>query len=183
MKRKAVKKTVKKAVAKKSATKKSAAKKTGKPVKKELSEKEIAQKEANKLISSSKKKSGKRPVKVSSEKQTLSLLNSIIEGLKEKKAKNITVLNLSQLENRVCDYFVIADAESKTHVEAIADSAEEFAKKMSGEKPYHVEGHGIAEWIIIDFVNIVVHIFQKEIRDFYNLEGLWADAEISHIES
>ena len=183
MKKKAEKKTVKKSAVKSKPTKKLAVKKAVKKVKKDLTEKEKAQKEANRLISSTKKKSGKRPVKVSTEKQTESLLNSVIEGMREKKAKNITVVNLSNLENRVCDYFVIADAESKTHVEAIADSVEEFAKKMSGEKPYHVEGHGIAEWIIIDFVNIVAHVFQAPIREFYNLEGLWADAEFSKVES
>lgn len=174
------KKAVKKAVTKK-ATKKAPAKKT-KVVKKLVSEKDKAQKEANKLISSSKKKTTKRPSKVSTEKQTTDLLNSVIEGMKEKKAKNITVVNLSKLDNRVCDYFVIADADSKTHVEAIADSVEDFAKKLCGEKPYHVEGHGIAEWIIIDFVNIVAHIFQKPVREFYNLEALWADAEFTEVE-
>lgn len=109
------------------------------------------------------------------------LLNAIIEGLEERKAHNIVVLDLHKINNRSFDYFVIADADSSTHVEAIASSVEEEVKKKTGERPYHTEGWQNAEWILLDYVNIVVHVFQKTIRDFYNIEDLWADAEMQKI--
>lgn len=169
---------------KKAAVKKAAAKKAAKKVsRKDLSEKEVAQREANKIINSSPKSKGKKPVKVRSAKENTGLLDAIIEGLQEKKAKNITVLNLTKLANPVTDYFVIADAESRTHVDAIADSVEEVVGKKTGEKPFHSEGHQVGEWILIDYINIVVHVFQREIREYYNIEGLWADAEVTEIDN
>lgn len=168
-------------IPKKVAAKKAAPKK--KTSKKELSEKEAAQKEANRIINSSpKKKSGKKPSKVRSTNENTGLLDAIVDGLQEKKAKGITIMDMTELGNSVADYFVIADAESRTHVDAIADSVEEIVAKKTGEKPYHTEGHQVGEWIIVDYINIVVHIFQKEIREFYNIEALWADAEIKHID-
>ncbi|MGZ3904974.1 MAG: ribosome silencing factor [Bacteroidia bacterium] len=109
------------------------------------------------------------------------LLNAIIDGLEEKKAHNIVVLDLHKIKNRSFDYFVIADADSSTHVEAIASTVEEEVKKHTGERPYHTEGWQNAEWILLDYVNIVVHVFQKPVRDFYNIEDLWADAEMQRI--
>jgi ribosome-associated protein len=109
------------------------------------------------------------------------LLNAIIEGLEERKAHNIVVLDLHKINNRSFDYFVIADADSSTHVDAIASSVEEEVKKKLGERPYHTEGWQNSEWILLDYVNIVVHVFQKTIRDFYNIEDLWADAEMQKI--
>ncbi|HWY37576.1 MAG TPA: ribosome silencing factor, partial [Bacteroidia bacterium] len=102
-------------------------------------------------------------------------------GLEERKAKNIVVLDLFKINNRSFDYFVIADADSSTHVESIASSVEEEVKKKTGERPYHSEGWQNAEWILLDYVNVVVHVFQKPIRDFYNIEDLWADAEMQKI--
>lgn len=173
--------------AKKSAPKKAAAKKaaTKKVVKKTLTEKEEAQKEANRIANTEKKKkvtgSAKRPKKLATKEQTTSLLDAIVQGMQDKKAKNITILNLSKLENRVADYFVICDADSTTHVSAIADSVEESAMKKTNEKPYHSEGYQNSEWILIDYVNIVAHVFMRESREFYNIEGLWADGEITNI--
>lgn len=160
-------------------------KKTAKAAsKKKVSEKELLQKEANRIVNSSpKKKTSKRPVKVTTVDETTTLVDAIVDGMQEKKAKNITIMNLHSIENRVCDYFVICDADSNTHVEAIAGSVEEIVKKKTGEKPYHSEGHGNAEWILIDYINVVVHLFQREIREFYNIEGLWADAETKTINS
>jgi ribosome-associated protein len=159
--------------------------------KKKVSEKELLQKEANKIINSSPKKasrtsgakSAKRPVKNATKDEATILVDAIVGGMQEKKAKNITIMDLHSIENRVCDYFVICDADSNTHVEAIAGSVEEMVKKVTGEKPYHSEGHGNAEWILIDYINVVVHLFQREIREFYNIEGLWADAETKTINS
>lgn len=167
----------------KKATKKAASKKS---TKKPVSEKELMLKEANRIANSEKKRkvtsNAKRPKKDSSKEETTSLLDAIVLGMQEKKAKNITVINLDGLENRVCDYFVICDADSTTHVNAIADSLEETVMKKTGEKPYHSEGYQNAEWILIDYVNIVAHVFMRETREFYNIEGLWGDGETTYIK-
>lgn len=177
VKKLAAKKTIK-AVAKKA--KKAVAKKTAKKVspKKVISEKEREVRAANLIANSEKKKKTKRPKKVSSPKQTNNLLDAIVDGMQERKAKNIMIMDLSGIENRVCDYYVICDADSKTHVSSIADSVEEVVTKTTSEKAFHSEGHQNSEWILIDYINIVVHVFLKEFRDHYNLEGLWGDAEI-----
>jgi ribosome-associated protein len=129
----------------------------------------------------------KKPVETRVTKRTLTqteaLLESVLLGLEEKKAKNISLLDLRDLENRVSDYFVIAEGDSNTHVDAISGSVEEMVKKISNERPYRMEGVENSEWIIIDYVNIVVHIFQREARAYYKLEELWADAKIQHISS
>lgn len=161
---------------------KSASAKKSKAVASKAAEKELLQRQANLIANSEKKRSGKRPVKTSTKKQTSGLLDSIIDGMQEKKAKNITILDLSGIENRIADFFVICDADSNTHVNAIADSVEEVVAKKTGEKPYHSEGHQNSEWILIDYVNIVVHVFLKETREYYNIEGLWGDAEIKTID-
>lgn len=167
---------------KKASPKKAAAKKV---VKVPLTEKEEAQKEANRIANTENKKKvsggAKRPKKVTTVAQTTSLLDAIVQGMQDKKGKNITVINLGGLEHRVADYFVICDADSGTHVSAIADSLEESAMKKTGEKPYHSEGYQNAEWILVDYVNIVAHVFLRETREFYNIEALWADGEITNI--
>ncbi len=179
----AKKATVTKKAAPKKAAKKAATKKI---VKVPLTEKQELQKEANRIANTEKKKSvtssAKRPKKNSTVAQTTSLLEAIVAGMQEKKAKNITIINLAGLEHRVCDYFVICDADSTTHVNAIADTTEEVVMKKAGEKPYHSEGYANSEWILLDYVNIVAHIFMRETREFYNIEGLWADGEITTIK-
>lgn len=187
VKKQTEKKTVKSklgfaAVAKKKTTKTATAKKIIK--KKVLSTEEREFREANLIANSEKKKktgSVKRPKKTSTPSQTTTLLDAIVEGMQEKKAKNITMLNISKLENRVTDYFVVCDADSKTHVKSIADSIEDIVIKLTNEKAYHTEGHQNSEWILIDYINIVAHVFLKETREFYNIEGLWGDAEITTI--
>lgn len=185
----------KKAVAKKSkpgfaAVSKKTAKPKALPVKKTAKKKVISDEErafrAANLIANSenKKKTGsitKRPKKTSTPKETTTLLDAIVEGMEERKAKNITILNISKLENRVTDYFIICDADSKTHVNSIADSVEDTVIKLTNEKAFHSEGHQNSEWILIDYINIVVHVFLRETREFYNIEGLWGDAEITTI--
>jgi ribosome-associated protein len=174
---------IKKSSATKKATPKKAA--TKKIVKIPLTEKQEEQKEANRIANTENKKvktrTTKRPKKDSTKEQTIGLLDAIVEGMKDKKAKNITIINLIGLEHRVADYFVICDADSNTHVNAIADSVEESVIKNAKERPYHSEGKQNGEWILIDYVNIVAHIFMRETREFYNIEGLWADGEITHI--
>lgn len=176
------KKVVKKTAAKK-AVKKAAPKKAAKKVtKKVISEKEREQRAANLIANSEKKTKARRPKKNVSPQQTSSLLDAIIDGMQDRKAKNITVLDLQKIDNRVCDYYVICDADSKTHVSSIADSVEEMVLNRTKEKAFHSEGHQNAEWILIDYINIVVHVFLKEIRDFYAIEDLWGDAEIKVID-
>ncbi len=172
-------KATKKAPLKLSGAKKSPAKK------KVITDKERELRAANLIANSEKKKKtvSKRPKKTSSPKQTSGLLDAIIEGMQERKAKNITILNLHEIENRVTDYFVICDADSNTHVNSIADSIEETVEKIANEKAYHTEGHQNGEWILIDYINIVVHVFLRETREHYNIEGLWGDAEITNIEN
>jgi len=179
-KKSAAKKTVKSKLAVNS---KRAVKKTGK---KPLTDKEREQREANVIANSEKKKktsAARRPKKTSTPKQTSTLLDAIIEGMQERKAKNIMVMNLQGIENRVTDYFVICDADSNTHVNSIADSIEETVEKLTHEKAYHSEGSQNGEWILIDYINIVAHVFLRETREHYNIEGLWGDAEITLINN
>ena len=132
--------TGKKVATKKAAPKKSSAKKAPakKAVKKELSEKEKAQREANKIANSEKKKkvssTAKRPKKNATIEQTSSLLDAIVAGMQDKKAKNITIINLSGLENRVCDYFVICNGNSNTQVNAIVGSIQKIVSKELKEE-------------------------------------------------
>lgn len=107
------------------------------------------------------------------------LVNEIIEGIDDLKGENVVVLNLTELENAVCDYFVICEGNSNTQVSAIADSVEKKVRESIGEKPWHVEGTTNAEWVLLDYVSVAVHVFQREVRSFYDLESLWADATVS----
>jgi len=114
---------------------------------------------------------------------TEKLVDTVAKGMQEKKAKDIITLNLTNLDNAVCDYFIICHGDSDRQVDAIADSIQEMVKKELGEHPWHTEGYKNAEWILLDYVNVVVHIFQREKREFYNIERLWADADIHQIEN
>ncbi len=111
------------------------------------------------------------------------LAQAVVEGIQEKKGKNITILDLRDVDGSVCDFFVICDGDSNTQVDAIGDSVEDYVRKKLNDKPYHIEGKQNAEWILVDYVNVVVHVFQRPVREFYNLEGLWADAKRSDIEN
>lgn len=111
------------------------------------------------------------------------LTKAIVKGIQEKKGKEILSLNLKKIPNAVSDVFVLCSGTSSTHVEAIADSIEEIVRKALNDKPWHKEGFENAEWILLDYVNVVVHIFQDHSRIFYNLEKLWDDAEIKKYES
>jgi ribosome-associated protein len=109
--------------------------------------------------------------------------DEIVRGMQEKKGKEIVCIDLRNMKNAVTDFFVICHADSKTHVEAIADSVEEYVKKTTGERPSHKEGIANAEWILVDYFNAVAHIFNQEQREFYRIEQLWADAPIQKIAS
>ena len=107
------------------------------------------------------------------------LIDPIIKGIEEKKGQDIQVFDLRTSDHTVCDFFVICNADSSTQVDAIAYSVEEFVKKATGESPWKSEGFENKEWILIDYVDVVVHVFQTRIREFYKLENLWADAKIT----
>ena len=106
------------------------------------------------------------------------LLDSIIKGIFEKKGQNVLKIDLRKLENRITDYFVICHASSGTQVSAICDSVEDTVSKETGEKPLHIEGLDNCFWVLLDYGNVIVHIFLEEYRNFYSLESLWADAVI-----
>ncbi len=110
------------------------------------------------------------------------LAQSVIAGMIEKKGKEIVSLNFKDLKNTFCDYFIICHADSRTHVESIAKSIEEEVYKLTGEEPWHKEGFENAEWILLDYINVVAHVFLHEARGFYGIEKLWADADIEKIK-
>ena len=114
--------------------------------------------------------------------QSQLILETAIKGLQDLKGEEIVKIDLTSIENAVCDYFLISTGNSNTHVNALADSVKKEIKDLLNEKPWHSEGFGNAEWIILDYVNTVIHIFQKEAREFYNLEELWADTKITNRE-
>jgi len=108
-------------------------------------------------------------------------LDSVVKGIEEKKGKNIQIFDLRKTGHAVSDFFVICNADSGTQVDAIAYSVEHEVKTATGESPWKSEGFENREWILIDYVNIVVHVFQTPVREFYRLERLWADAEVTEI--
>jgi len=110
------------------------------------------------------------------------LLNSIIKGIFEKKGQKVLKIDLRKLDNRITDYFIICHGSSATQVSAIYDSVEETARKEAGEKPLHAEGLDNCFWVLLDYGNIIVHVFLEKYRNFYDLESLWADADIETIE-
>lgn len=107
------------------------------------------------------------------------LITEIIKGIEKVKGENISILDLRDIENTVCDYFVICQGNSNTQVNAISGSVQKEVSRAIKDKPWHVEGEANAEWILLDYVNVVVHIFQKHIREFYDIESLWGDAKIT----
>ena len=111
------------------------------------------------------------------------LVTHIIKGIEEVKGQNTQILDLREIENTVCDYFIICEGTSNTQVNAIVNSVQKLVSKSLQEKPWHVEGSENAEWVLMDFVHVVVHVFQKHIREFYDIEGLWGDAKMVKIES
>jgi ribosome-associated protein len=110
------------------------------------------------------------------------LKEEIIKGIQEKKGLDITCLNLAKIKSTVCDYFVVCHGTSNTHVNAIAESIEEQVSKHTGLKPRRKEGYANAEWILLDYLDVVVHVFQEHVREYYNLEDLWADAPTVNIK-
>ena len=111
------------------------------------------------------------------------LISLIILGMEEVKGLDINLLDLREIENTVCDYFIICTGTSNTHVNAIVSSVQKTVSKAIKDKPWHVEGSDNAAWVLMDYVNVVVHVFQKQARKFYDIEGLWGDAKVTMVES
>ena len=105
------------------------------------------------------------------------IFSTIIKAIQEKKGENIVSLDLRQIPEAVADFFVICEANSTTQVKAIADYVEEQVQEHTGEQPFKHEGFTAQQWILVDYVNVVVHVFQPETRQFYSLEDMWSDAE------
>lgn len=112
---------------------------------------------------------------------TLSQL--VVQGMQEKKANNVTIMDLSEVKNAVADFFILCSANSDTQVDAISDSVEEFVYKNAKENVWQKEGKNNKEWILLDFVTVVAHIFKTDKRAHYDLENLWGDAKIIEIEN
>ncbi len=106
------------------------------------------------------------------------LVETIVEAMDDVKAEQIRILDLRDLENAICDYFVVCQANSDTQVKAISNRIEQKAREDLNEKPWHVEGRDTGEWVLMDYVSCAAHIFKPESRKFYDLEGLWGDAKI-----
>jgi len=109
------------------------------------------------------------------------LISVIIKGIDDVKGEDIQLLDLREIDNTVCDYFVICSGNSNTQVNAISGSVQKVVSKELKDKPWHIEGQNNAEWVLMDYVNVVVHIFQKHVREFYDIESLWGDAKITQI--
>lgn len=106
----------------------------------------------------------------------------IIKGIQEKKGRNIVILNLKNIQYAVTDFFIVCNGMSGIQVQAIAESVEDEVRTAIGIKPWHKEGIQNAEWILLDYAEVVVHIFQEETRNFYQIEKLWADAETVYVD-
>jgi len=109
------------------------------------------------------------------------LVKAVLDGLLDKKGEDIKLLDMRNLEAAVANYFIICTGNSHPQVDALADSVDEFVKKATHENPIGIEGRENSEWILLDYSDVVVHIFLPETRNFYNLEKLWSDAKISLI--
>ena len=105
------------------------------------------------------------------------LIEKIKEGIQEKKGKKIIVADLTSIEDTICKYFVICQGNSPSQVSAIVDSIKEFTRKGADSKPYAIDGLRNAEWVAMDYADVLVHVFLPETRAFYNLEHLWADVK------
>ena len=113
--------------------------------------------------------------------QTTSLVETITKGIQEKKGQRIVVADLSSIEGAICRYFVICQGNSPSQVEAITESIGDFARKEMGEKPSTVAGLENAQWVAMDYGDVLVHVFLPDVRQYYDLEHLWDDAELTQI--
>jgi len=115
-------------------------------------------------------------------KKSDQLVLTIIKGIQEKKGVEITLLDLRKVPNAITDYFILCTGNSNTHIDSVAQSIEDEVKKDVGDRPWQQEGKTNREWILLDYSSVVVHVFKKEARERYNLEGLWGDAKITNLK-
>lgn len=115
--------------------------------------------------------------------QTTKLVQTIINGIEEKKGSDIVIADLQGIEGTICRYFIICQGGSPTQVEAITESVGDMCREQLGEKPAHVVGLENALWVAMDFGDVLVHIFVPDMREYYDLEHLWADAKITRVRS
>lgn len=111
------------------------------------------------------------------------LIAEIVKGIDDVKGENVQLLDLREIENTVCDYFIICSGNSNTQVKAISGSIQKNVSKNLKDKPWHIEGEVNSEWVLMDYVNVVVHVFQKQIREYYDIESLWGDAKITSLSA
>jgi len=116
------------------------------------------------------------------ETETEQLINAIVEGIQRKKGLELIKIDLTKINHTECKYFIICHGNSNTQVDAIAHSVEDTVEELIYEKAWHTDGYRNSLWILLDYADIMVHIFQKEARKFYDLENLWADAHIELIK-
>lgn len=110
--------------------------------------------------------------------QRSKIIKTIIAAIQEKKGENIISLDLRKINEAVADFFIICEAGNQPQLKAIADNVEEKVKELCGEKPYHHEGYQALQWVLVDYVNVVVHVMLTETRKFYKLEEMWSDASV-----
>ncbi|MGI9527682.1 MAG: ribosome silencing factor [Weeksellaceae bacterium] len=109
-------------------------------------------------------------------KPSSKLIDTIIDAIDDVKGENITLLDLTEIENAICEYFIICSANSNTQVNAIASNVEKKVRNQISERPISVEGTDNAQWVLIDYGNVIVHVFQQQYREYYDIEGMWSDA-------
>ena len=114
--------------------------------------------------------------------ETKELVNTIVEGIQNRKGKRIVIADLTEIEDTICDYFVICQGNSPSQVMAIVDSIRDSARENMGAKPYAIDGLKNSQWVALDYGEIIVHIFLPEEREYYNLENLWADSKLTELE-
>lgn len=113
--------------------------------------------------------------------QARQLVDTITKGIQEKKGQQITIVDLKDIDGAIANYFVICQGNSPSQVEAIAESVGDMVRADMGEKPTHVIGLGLSQWVAMDYSDVLVHVFLPEARTFYDLESLWQDAQLTHI--
>ncbi len=115
--------------------------------------------------------------------KTVQIVEKVVEALEDTKAHRIVKIDLRKIENCFCSFFVICHGTSSTHIAGLTDAVEEKVREDLNERPFHVEGLNGSQWVVLDYGDVVVHIFDKELRDYYQLEEFWGDAQIIPVES
>lgn len=111
------------------------------------------------------------------------IVKNIVEGIQERKGKEIVVVDMNRLKEAPCSYFVICEGDSTIHVNAVAHSIKEYVQEKAAVKPFAADGFENAEWIALDYGSVIVHVFQRHARQYYDIEHLWADADLQKIEN